>query len=145
MKLEDILVMWEADSAIDDHHLDRSSVDTAKLHAKYLRLLIDAKLGMTKVNQDYNTLRQQKFRYYRGEMSRSELTELNWDQWQYNKPLKNEMDEFLKGDKDLAAMQQKIEFRETIVYALEAILSQIKQRDWQIRNAITWKTFLAGN
>ena len=145
MKLEDILVMWEADSAIDDHHLDRSSVDTAKLHAKYLRLLIDAKLGMTKVNQDYNTLRQQKFRYYRGEMSRSELTELNWDQWQYNKPLKNEMDEFLKGDKDLAAMQQKIEFRETIVYALEAILSQIKQRDWQIRNAITWKTFIAGN
>ena len=145
MKLDDVLVMWEADSAIDDNHLDQSSVATAKLHSKYLKYLIESKIRLVKLNTDYNTLRKLKFRYYRGEMSRDELTQLGWEQWQYNKPLKNEMDEFLKGDDDLAQLEQKINLNETVVYALESILSQIKQRDWQIRNAITWKTFIAGN
>lgn len=145
MTLDEVLLAWEADSPIDDNHLGENSAATAKLHSKYLRILIDTKLKKTKLDIDYNNLRKLKFRYYRGELSRSELEELGWEQWQYNKPLKAEMDEFLKGDEDLAKIQVRIEYIDTMIYALESIMQQIKQRDWQIRNGIQWKQFLAGN
>jgi hypothetical protein len=77
-------------------------------------------------------------------MSREELTDLNWNQWQGVKPIKNEMDEFLKGDNDLNTMTVKIQYLETMVYMLESILGQIKARDWQIKTAVEWKKFLAG-
>ena len=144
MKLDDVLEMWDTDSAIDDNHLGESSTATAKLHAKYIKLLIDAKLRKSKLNIDYNNLRKVKFRYYRGEMSRDELAELGWEQWQYNKPLKAEMDEFLKGDEDLNKILARLEYIDTMVYALESIMQQIKQRDFQLSNGIKWKQFLAG-
>lgn len=144
MRLDDVLEMWDTDSAIDDNHLGESSTATAKLHAKYIKLLIDAKLRKSKLNIDYNNLRKHKFKYYRGEMSRDELAELGWEQWQYNKPLKTEMDEFLKGDEDLNKILARVEYIDTMVYALESIMQQIKQRDFQLSNGIKWKQFLAG-
>ena len=77
-------------------------------------------------------------------MSRDELKENGWDQWQGIKPLKNEMDEFLTGDEDLNSLEVKIKYLETMIYLLESILGQIKARDWQIKSAIQWKMFLAG-
>jgi hypothetical protein len=89
-------------------------------------------------------LRKNKFRLYRGELSRDELTDLGWEQWQGVKPLKNEMDEFLSGDTELNTLRVKIDYLETMIYFLESVLGQIKARDWQIKSAIEWKKFLAG-
>lgn len=144
MTLDEILEMWEADSFIDDNHLDQVSVTTAKLHAKYLKIFMNFRLKKIKLDTEYNTLRKNKMRYYRGELSRQELADLGWEQWQYNKPLKAEMDEFLKGDEDLNKLIIRQEYIGTIVYALESIMGQIKQRDWQCKNSIEFKKFLAG-
>lgn len=144
MKLDEILDMWEQDSTIDDNHLGEASTSTAKLHAKYLRLLMNARLRKTKIDIDYNSLRKTKIRYFRGELTREELTSLGWDQWQYNKPLKAEMDEFLKGDEDLSVFIARQEYIDSVIYALESILTQVKQRDFQLSNGIKWKQFLAG-
>lgn len=59
--------------------------------------------------------------------------------------MKNEMDEFLKGDSDLNKIDLKIQYIKIMVEALESILNQVKARDWSIRNAIEFKKFLAGN
>lgn len=144
MTLDEIQEMWEIDSEIDDNHLGEASTTSAKLHSKYLKLLVEAKLKLAKYNSDYNTLRTGKFRYYRGEMSRQELVDNGWDQWQGTKPLKNEMDEFLTGDSDLSKLKLRIEYLNTMVYALESIMSSIRGRDWAIKNGIEWKKFLAG-
>jgi hypothetical protein len=144
MNIEQIQDMWETDAEIDDNYLGENSTATPKLHAKYIKLLVQAKLKLTKVQSDYNLMRKAKFRYYRGEMSREELTDLDWAQWQGVKPLKNEMDEFLTGDGDLNTLRVKIDYLETMIYLLESILGQIKARDWQIKSGIEWKRFLAG-
>lgn len=144
MNIEELNDMWEEDCSIDEDHLDRASVFTAKLHSKYLRLLVQHKMRIAALNAEYNNLRQVKFRYYRGELSREELTDRNWTQWQGVKPLKNEMDEFLTGDSDLNKINIKIEYIKVMVEALESILGQIKARDWQIRNAVEYKKFIAG-
>jgi len=54
------------------------------------------------------------------------------------------MDEFLQGDKDLIDLNARVEYLETMYYTLESILNQLKARDWQLKNAITWKQFLSG-
>lgn len=144
MNIEEIQDAWEADSAIDDKYLGEASTNTPKLHAKYIKLLIGTKLKHTKYKTDYNVLRKNKFRYYRGELSRQELQDLGWEQWQGVKPLKNEMDEFLTGDDDLNKMSIRIEYLEAMIYLLESILGQIKARDYQLSTAVKWKTFLAG-
>ena len=144
MNIEELHDIWEADCTIDDDHLDRASIATAKLHSKYLRMLIQHKMKIAALSNEYNTLRQTKFRYYRGELSRDELTDRGWNQWQGVKPLKNEMDEFLTGDADLNKISIKIEYIKCMVEALESILNQIKARDWQIRNAVEFKKFIAG-
>ncbi len=144
MNIEQLQLEWDSDCVMDDNHLDSEAVKSPQLHAKYLRHLIQAKLKLAKYRADYNTLRQSKFRYYRGELSRDELKEAGWDQWQGIKPLKNEMDEFLTGDDELNTLKVKIEYLETMIYLIESILGQIKARDWQIKTAVEWKKFLAG-
>jgi len=144
MNIEEIQQMWETDCQIDDNHLGEQATYTPKLHSKYIKELIQYKLKLTKTKSEYNMLRKAKFRYYRGEMSRDELKEFGWEQWQYNKPLKAEMDEFLSGDSDLSKIEARIEYLETGIYLLESILNQLKSRDWEIKSHIEWKKFLAG-
>lgn len=144
MKIDEIQAMWEQDCQIDNNFLGEAATITPTYHSKYIKLLIDAKLKLSKYNSDYNQLRKTKFRYYRGEMSRQELSELEWDQYQGVKPLKNEMDEILTGDSELNNIQMKIEYLNSMIYLLESILGQIRSRDFQIKNGIEWKKFLAG-
>ena len=144
MNIEQLQELWDADCAIDDNYLGEQSTATPKLHAKYVKLLVHVKLKHTKLQSDYNLLRKNKFRYYRGELSRDELNDLGWLQWQGVKPLKNEMDEFLSGDTDLNTLRVQIDYLETMIYFLESIMQQIKARDWQIKTAVEWKKFLAG-
>ena len=144
MNIEQLQEEWDKDCEIDDNYLGENSTATPKLHAKYVKILVQVKLKHTKLSSDYNLTRKNKFRYYRGELSRDELQDLQWDQWQGVKPIKNEMDEFLKGDVELNAMEIKIKYLETMIYFLESVLQQIKARDWQIKTAVEWKKFLAG-
>ena len=144
MNIEQLQEEWDKDCEIDDNYLGENSTTTPKLHAKYLKILVQVKLKHTKLSSDYNLTRKNKFRYYRGELSRDELQDLQWDQWQGVKPIKNEMDEFLKGDVELNNMEIKIKYLETMIFFLESVLQQIKARDWQIKTAVEWKKFLAG-
>ena len=144
MNLDEIQNEWDKDSEIDDNYLGEHATKSPKLHAKYVRILVQVKLKHTKLSADLNQLRKNKFRYYRGELGREELQQLGWDQWQGVKPLKNEMDEFLQGDTELNTLKVRLEYLETMIYLLESILGQIKARDWQIKSAIEWKRFLAG-
>ena len=144
MNIEQLQDEWDKDCQIDDNYLGENSTATPKLHAKYVRLLVQIKLKPTKLTSEYNLARKNKFRYYRGEMSRDELKEAGWEQWQGIKPLKNEMDEFLTGDDELNSLEVKIKYLETMIYLLESILQQIKARDWQIKTHVEWKKFIAG-
>jgi hypothetical protein len=144
MLLDTILDEWDQDSSIDDNHLDISSLKTSIIHSKYVRYLSHAKLKHSALNNEYNTLRQVKFRYYRGELSREELSQYGWFQWQGVKPIKSEIEELLTGDKDLNKLKAKIDYTKTMIDALEMILKEISNRHWAIRNSIEYKKFMSG-
>ena len=138
MKLDEIQKMWAEDSRIDETNLGGESARVPKLHAKYLNLLTNNRLVMRKTEADYLRMRRNKYRYYRGEMTQTELADLGWDQWQGVKPIKNEMDEFLSTDTDLILLLDKLEYYKTVNYQLEAIVKSISSRTWDIKSSIEW-------
>jgi hypothetical protein len=144
MKLAEIQEMWVADSRIDETNLGGESAKIPKLHAKYLNLLVNAKLTTRRAESEYLRMRRLKWRYYRGEMTQQELDEMNWPQWQGVKPLKNEMDEFIATDTDLIVLQDKLEYHRTVLNMLEGILKSIHSRTWDIKNSIEWTKFTNG-
>lgn len=144
MKLSEIQDMWEQDSRIDETNLGRESTRVPTLHAKYLTYLSKVKLQLRKAESDYYNTRRLKYRYYRGEMTQMELEDNGWEQWQGNKPLKNEMDEFLQCDQHLIELQDKVEYFKTVIYTLEQILRSINSRTWDIKTAVEYMKFTNG-
>ena len=77
-------------------------------------------------------------------MSKQELEDLGWNQFQGNKPLKNEMDEYLQCDEDLNTCMDNIEHLKTSIYTLEQIIRSINSRTWDIKSAIEYVKFTNG-
>ena len=144
MKLSDLQEMWAEDCKIDETNLGKESARVPILHAKYINLLSSTRLNLRKAESDYLNTRRKKYRYYRGEMSRDELENEGWLQWQGAKPLKNEIDEFLQGDADLISLQDKVEYFKTVLYQLEQIIRSINSRTWDIKSSIEWTKFTNG-
>ena len=143
--LSELQNLWKEDSNIDETNLGNEATKIPKLHAKYLNFLTSTKLQLRKAESDYYRMRKKKYKYYRGEMTATELTEEGWIQWQGTKPLKNEMDEFLTTDTDLIDYQDKIEYFKTVAFQLEQILRSLNSRTWDIKNHIEWLKFTNGS
>lgn len=144
MKLSELQEAWSEDCKINETELGREATRVPSLHAKYLTYLSNVKLKLRKAESEYYTTRRLKYRYYRGEMTREELEELGWIQFQGNKPLKNEMDEFLLCDKELNEAMDKVEYLKTVMFTLEQILRSINSRTWDVKSAIEWNKFTNG-
>ena len=144
MKLSDLQEMWADDCKINETNLGHESARTPLLHSKYLNFLSSTRLNLRKAESEYLILRRKKYKYYRGEMTQLELSDEGWTQWQGNKPLKNEMDEFLQVDADLILLQDKVEYFKTVMYQLEQIIRSLNSRTWDIKNSIVWSKFTNG-
>ena len=147
LQLDDILEMWKKDSEINDLRLDDSSRDTAKLHAKYLEILMHTKLKLKKSESNLQILLKDKWLYYNGKMSKEEMDNRNWDYDPFNglsKPLKGDMDYFYNSDVEIVKANDQIQYLKTIVETLEEIISNLKWRHQTIKNMIDWRRFESG-
>jgi hypothetical protein len=138
LKLSELNEAWEKDSRIDELNLGRESINVPLLHSKYLTFLSKTKLQLRKAESDYLNTKRLKNRYYKGEMSRQELEELGWDQYQGNKPLRTELGEMIEIDRDIIELQDKMEYFKTIIYTLEQVIRSINSRSFDIKNYIEW-------
>lgn len=144
MKLSEIQDMWSKDCKVNELDLGKASLQTAELHAKYLNLLTNTKLQLRKAEADYYRMRRDKAKYFRGEMTRDELEERNWEQYQGLKPLKNDMEDRINCDEDIIRSMDKVEYVKSMLYQLEQIIRSLNSRTWDIKNAIEWTKFTNG-
>lgn len=148
MTLEEIMKQWEADSQIDQVNLDNAVIETAKLHSKYLELLNVNKMKLKKRQYQMDILRKDKWMYFGGKMTKQQMDSKGWNYDPFdgcNKPLKNEMDFWMKADKEVQEMQTKIDYSQMVVDALIDIMENIKWRNQSIRNIIDWRRFTSGD
>lgn len=143
-EVEKIVEQWEQDAKIDPIDIKGASLSTPLLHAKYIRLLAIWKSRKTQLRVKLNEQRQLKTDYYNGRLSLDQCKALGLHQYQGNRPLKSELEALLSSDPDVNKVLIQTEAVETIVDVLEAILTQIKARDFEISNYIKMQIFEAG-
>ena len=61
LDLESILNEWKTDAEIDRYKLDDTSIETSKLHAKYLQYLSLTKLQLKRAEHSQRNLFKDKF------------------------------------------------------------------------------------
>jgi hypothetical protein len=144
--LNAILIMWAEDCRIDNSELDKSSRETPILHAKYLRMLSEAKLMLKKAERDQKVLLKDKWLYYNGKMDYAEIESKGWSYDPFNglKVMKGEMDYYYDSDPEIQKSEEKIEYWKTVISSLTEIIENLKWRHQNISNIIRWKQFEAG-
>ena len=147
MSLNDILESWKIDSVIDDSALDEDTVKTSKLHAKYLEIYSLSKLQLKKKEFDLEKIKKDKWLYYTGKMTKSDMDERGWayDPFQgMSKPLKSEMSMYYETDEDLVKVKAGIDYQKSIIDTLEEIMNNIRWRHSHIKNIIEFRKFTSG-
>ena len=76
-------------------------------------------------------------------IDQEELKELGREPF-YKKLLKNEVDLYIDSDNSLTEQSLRVSVQEEKVNYLEAVLRQINNRGFQIKNAIDWNRFITG-
>lgn len=146
MNLEDILNDWKKDCVIDESHLDKSSIDIAKLHAKYLQLLSISKLQLKKTELKQKILLKDKWLYYNDKMTQEQIEEKGWEYDPFNgmKVMKGDMNHYYDSDIDIQKSEERVTYYKTLVETLQEIVSNINWKHQTIGNIIKWKQFEAG-
>lgn len=145
LTLEDILQQWEEDCQIG-HRLDEASLDTPKLHAKYLNYLTQTKLLLKRSEDKQAVLLKDKFLWYNGKMGQQDIERLGWDPDPFDglKMMKQDMNYYYESDKDIQESEAKITYYKTLLETLKEIMDVLKWRHQTVRNIIEVRKFEAG-
>lgn len=144
MTLDQLLEEWDKDAKMDKSHLDNCALETSVLHSKYLRLYVQQKLLLQKMQNDFIQLKYKKRAWVLGEMNKQELDAEGWKPWLKATPLKNQVDEVLEADNDCVMLKSKLSYQSEKVSALESIIKIINNRTFQISAATNWMKFQNG-
>lgn len=140
MDLTTIQAMWEKDSKIDDILLDQASLKIPQLHQKYLTLLNEFKLLQRKKYQELKKLNHKKTLYYSGKLPPEEYEDKPFNY----KVMKSDVPGWVAVDDDIQKLELQYDYYQTIIDSLSEILKQVHQMSYNIKNAITWRTFTGG-
>ena len=143
MNLEKIREEWAKDSVIDKIDMDKVSLETPKLHSKYLDELSSKRLNYKKYEVEYNKLLKNKWLWYTDKLSKEEIDELGWsyDPFEGHKVLKADYNYYFNADKDLTDLKLKLEYLTECIDVLKDILNILTWRHQSIKNAIDWLKF----
>lgn len=140
MNLDEIQIMWEQDSQIDNDELHLESTKIPSLHAKYFKIYNNILILKKSQENKFKILRRQKWEYYTGKANPEVYVENPFD----FKVLKSDIDKYLDSDEELIRCLTKVEYYQVMLDYLESILKVILNRTYQIKNAIEWQRFIRG-
>lgn len=137
MTLEDIFTEWSQDSVIDKMDLDNQSLETPKLHAKYLKYFAIERLSLQRLEQEYKTLLKLKTEYFAGTLDLDSIRERGWEP-NPKVILRSDIGLHIDADPEIQKLSLKIGLQREKISTLDSILKTIANRGFQIKNAIDW-------
>ena len=143
MNLKDIMLEADKDLVIDPTELDIASLSIPQKHNKYLNLLRNESILHKKLRIDFKTLYRMKWEYYLGKTDVDTLKDRGWEPFQLN-ILRQDVDKYLDSDEELNVLRIKLELCEEKMKHIEAIIKNVTNLQWNIKNAIDWKKFVSG-
>lgn len=142
IKLETLEEMWEQDCKMDRTELADESLKIPMLHSKYYKLYLREKIQLKAEEQDYKLFYKLKHEYYTGKLSQEDLTQYNWEPFQF--VLKGDLQIYIDSDKDLSERLLKLQVQREKVELLESIIKTLNNRGFLIKNAIDFIRFTSG-
>ena len=144
MSTEDISALWAEDCKIDETNLARESRRIPELHNKYYTLYYKEVLRVKKIKADYKQLELDKREWLDGSMAEEDLRDKGWKP-NPKKILRNDIDKYLQGDKDIIQLSLKLDYHSERAKFLEDIVKTIHSRNFVIKNMIEIMKFQAGS
>ena len=139
MDLETLQNKWEKDCKIGDELSDESK-KIPSLHCEYITLYNEFNLMKKNTEFRLKCMMRERWEYYTGKADPKVYEEEPFD----FKVMKQDVDRYLYGDKKIQRLQMKIEYQSQCVFFLDSVLTQIRDRQWQIRNAIEFQKLTLG-
>ena len=143
MDIMKIREMVNDDLPIDNEKLDIESLNIPQLHGKYLNIYQDEKIVLHGLKIEHRKLKKLKWEYYTGKLDQETLKKLNWEQFDL-KILRQDIDLYLEADEDLIGLEKKLLLQEEKVDYLASVLKALNNRQFHIRDAISWRKFING-
>lgn len=135
--------MVKVDLPINEEKLDIESLNIPQIHGKYLNIYQDEKIILHGIKIEHRKLKKLKWEYYTGKLDQETLKKYNWEQFDL-KILRQDIDLYLEADDDLIALEKKLLIQEEKVDYLESVLKALNNRQFHIRDAISWRKFING-
>ena len=143
MHIDILKEQWTKDSVLSsDYH--RESMKIPQLHSKYLNYFFDEKKDLTRMSKSLAKMRRIRFEYYTGTIEPGMLDKFSWEPF-LRKILKTEVQMYLDSDDVLSTMEVELQDQKDKIHFIEEVLKQIAQRNFQIKEAISWQKFVSGN
>ena len=143
MKLEEIQELWDRDREIDITELATESIRIPQIHDKYLKIYIDEKIKLRKLQLNLAKISKMKSDYYSGRMSQEELDRLEWQPFLV-KVLKGEVNSYVESDDDIIKLKETIALMEEKINYIDSVIRMINNRGFQIKSAIDWIKYKDG-
>ena len=80
--LDTLMKEWSQDTIIDVNNIQKELLKISHLHGKYLNIMSYHRVMLRKMESDYKVLRGLREDYYWGRLSKEELDEYGWEQYQ---------------------------------------------------------------
>ena len=143
MHIDILKEQWTKDSVLSsDYH--RESMKIPQLHSKYLNYFFDEKKDLTRMSKSLAKMRRIRFEYYTGTIEPGMLDKFSWEPF-LRKILKTEVQMYLDSDEVLSTMEVELQDQKDKIHFIEEVLKQIAQRNFQIKEAVSWQKFVSGN
>ena len=143
MKLEEIQELWNRDREIDISELATESIRIPQIHDKYLKIYVDEKIKLRKLQLNLAKISKMKSDYYSGRMSQEELDRLEWQPFLV-KVLKGEGNSYVESDDDIIKLKERIALMEEKINYIDSVIRMINNRGFQIKSAIDWIKYKDG-
>lgn len=141
--IDQILESWKKDSEIDITEPSREILKIPQIHSKYLTAMTKFRISSKKTVFEYNKMKRTKWEYYNGKLSQEELQELGWEPFKYT--LKSDISTYLESDKDLVKLLEKKAYYDECVEICQAVIKELNNRTWQLREHMTHERFIQGS
>lgn len=143
MTLDEIVLEWSKDARIDPTDLFNESLVRGQLHAKYIKFLITEKKLLITLRKDLKVLRKDKKDFISNPSK--EFLDKGWKLPAEGRIThKASKEEYVSADPDVIDLELKIAVQEEKEDLIKSILTEIKARGYDIKNALTDKQFLSG-
>jgi hypothetical protein len=140
LKLQELHDEWSKDAKIDSTEAGEASANIPVLHSKYLRLLSNERMRYKALLIKKAELELQLEDYFLGKIDGRDIGR---PPYQYT-ITKDRAEKLTLIDPDMVKINLQVADSEERTLFLKEVISNINQRNWQIRNYLEWLKFTQG-